>query len=1232
MKINRSLRIVFLIVFVLAGITFGLSRISEVRISAKSVDKPVNFSLEPVQDFWEMPDVDLGIFEIGDKAPTTELMPAAGIDVSDGTRKSIKPPPRTPIFTADPNYQPEACGAPVVNVSATVGNQSESYVVVNPTNPNNVVAFSNVETSNDIFRAYSTDAGTTWTRGTVATGVACCDGQAAFDTFGNLFLIYINGNVNQVNVIMSTNGGVSFGAPITVGSGGVDQPSLAVGNGSLWVDWNIGGNMVARGAPVTGLGMLGAFGAQQTIPTATGSFGGIAVGPGANGGKVIVTYQNPTGGQGPATIFANVDADGLGAGGFGARVTVTSTNVGGFDFIPAQSGRSIDAEAGVVWDSTGGPFNNRIYLVYTDELVNESNDTEINLRTSTDDGVTWSAPVRVNDDITTRSQFLPYIALDRSSGTVAVGFHDARNDTGVPGVGGTNAIPNDDSEYYATYSTNGGVTWAPNVRLSGGFSNAAAAGSGVDYGDFVGQDAYGGKFFAVWADNSNCDGTNANGTLSNFDLYMGKLTIPGLGTPTPTSTSTATATGTQTPTATSTATATATPTATATCATNYTTSTQAGTITAATTNTGSACDDCLTTIPIGFSVNLYGTPYSTVQADSNGVLVFTTGASTFTNTCLPGTPYTDAIFPHWDDQRTDANTGCASFPGGVCGIFTAVSGSAPNRVFTIEWRTVYFASTTTTANYEVLLHEGSSNFEIVYGTLAGGGTSATTGVQKGTGTQFTQFSCNTALANNTRINYTLGTCGTPSATPTSTGTSTATATATGTATATATLTPTHTPTNTPTATATSTPTHTPTNTPTSTSTATATPTATTSGTPTATATAACTPGYTTTTSAGTLVAGTTSTGNACDDCTTPVTIPFPVSLYGTSYTSAMVDSNGVLAFTAATSTFTNTCLPGTPYTDAIFPHWDDQRTDAQTGCASFPGGVCGIFTAVTGSAPNRTFVVEWRTVYFASTTTTANYEVLLHEGSSNFEVVYGTLAGGGTGATAGVQQGMGTQFTQFACNTALANNTQVNYTLGTCGTPTATATNTPTNTPMNTPTATATTTGTPTATCTPLGTPLTLYDQTDNAAMTATSSQNFETAFDNFDDQTADDFVVPAGQIWNVEQVNVGGQYFNGTGPADSVNVFFYPNSGTLPGTTAVCTFNNVAVASGLGTGAFNVVLPASCSLTGGTYWVSVQANMNFTPNGQWGWNDRTVQSNNGAAFAQSGRGLCMFGRQRTGC
>ena len=69
--------------------------------------------------------------------------PAAtdGIDVPDGTRKCIKPKERAlkPIDL----FAPLTCLEPVVNVSATTGNQAESFVNVNPTNTNNLVGTSN---------------------------------------------------------------------------------------------------------------------------------------------------------------------------------------------------------------------------------------------------------------------------------------------------------------------------------------------------------------------------------------------------------------------------------------------------------------------------------------------------------------------------------------------------------------------------------------------------------------------------------------------------------------------------------------------------------------------------------------------------------------------------------------------------------------------------------------------------------------------------------------------------------------------------------------------------------------------------------------------------------------------------------------------------------------------------------------------------------------------------------
>jgi hypothetical protein len=244
-------------------------------------------------------------------------------------------------------------------------------------------------------------------------------------------------------------------------------------------------------------------------------------------------------------------------------------------------------------------------------------------------------------------------------------------------------------------------------------------------------------------------------------------------------------------------------------------------------------------------------------------------------------------------------------------------------------------------------------------------------------------------------------------------------------------------------------------TPTPTRTATRTPTA--SNTPTATA---CVPGqtdYVFAAATATIIAGVTDVGNHCDDCVTTVSLPFPVMLYDQSFsTSISVSSNGPLQFSSAISPFTNACLPNASHNNTIFGYWDDLRTD---------GGGQGIFTTVVGSAPNRTFVVEWRAGYFSGGGT-ANFEVLLHENSPNFETIYGTVTQGNASATTGVQRDTGSRFTQYACNGsggAITSGLRLNWTLAACGTPGPTATNTPPG-----PTATNTPPG-PTATNTPIG-------------------------------------------------------------------------------------------------------------------------------------------------------------------
>ena len=196
---------------------------------------------------------------------------------------------------------PGAATAPTpanVDVSQRVGNESEEAIAVNPTNPNNIVIFTNVGHAEagltaGMFLAVSFDAGTTWTKRLIALGTSdnlgdsCCDPSLSFDQYGNLFMTYLYQTENTVPVALSTNGGLTFnvitkivappkGTPAKAAGDGrglfrfVDQPTITTGHGEVWVAFNAGGPMFATGASVTGLGQVGSNRAGVTRRRAAG--------------------------------------------------------------------------------------------------------------------------------------------------------------------------------------------------------------------------------------------------------------------------------------------------------------------------------------------------------------------------------------------------------------------------------------------------------------------------------------------------------------------------------------------------------------------------------------------------------------------------------------------------------------------------------------------------------------------------------------------------------------------------------------------------------------------------------------------------------------------------------------------------------------------------------------------------------------------------------------------------
>ena len=141
---------------------------------------------------------------------------------------------------------------------------------------------------------------------------------------------------------------------------------------------------------------------------------------------------------------------------------------------------------------------------------------------------------------------------------------------------------------------------------------------------------------------------------------------------------------------------------------------------------------------------------------------------------------------------------------------------------------------------------------------------------------------------------------------------------------------------------------------------------------------------------GSIVPGTVDIGNHCDDCSTPIALPFPVSIYGQTFTSAAAGSNGHLTFGTISNAFNPSCIPNSPANYTLAPYWTDQCTG---DCLNVVCTGCGIFTSTTGVAPNRIFNIEWRTAYYNSggSGVRLNYEVRLFEGKTNIDVIYGTV-------------------------------------------------------------------------------------------------------------------------------------------------------------------------------------------------------------------------------------------------
>ena len=222
-----------------------------------------------------------------------------------------------------------------------------------------------------------------------------------------------------------------------------------------------------------------------------------------------------------------------------------------------------------------------------------------------------------------------------------------------------------------------------------------------------------------------------------------------------------------------------------------------------------------------------------------------------------------------------------------------------------------------------------------------------------------------------------------------------------------------------------------------------------------------------------------------------ITLPFSFTFYGTPYDTIRVGTNGSIGPSISAS-FVGAC-PSTSSPRRIQPFAGDLIMD-----------VGDVYTGVSGTAPNRVFVIEWRNARLLSATccTTpagrGTFAALLFEGTNDIVVQYLDMSGhfrAGTFGFVGISDNVLATGHSWVCNSqsiASPNLANVDFTgSGVAiqfeapeGIPTATVTNTPTTTDTETPTVTST----PTLTETPTRTSTSIPTSSNTPSITATGT------------------------------------------------------------------------------------------------------------------------------------------------
>jgi hypothetical protein len=338
----------------------------------------------------------------------------------------------------------------------------EVTICINPKNPARIAAGSNI---NNYF--FSSDTGKTWHSGTLGSKYGVWgDPCIIADTSGNFYYFHLSnptdGNwVDRTVCQKSTDGGISYSSGTYSGLNGkkVQDKHWAVFDpktNGIYVSWTQFDKYQSK-EPNDSSHILftSSFDGAQTWskPVRLDQKGGDCsdddktvegavptVGP---NGEIYVAWAGEKG------IFFDRSLD--------SGKTWLNNDI----FVSDMPGGWVTDIAGLnrcngmpvtCCDISNSPYKGTIYINWADER-NGGKNNDIFISSSTDNGNTWSKPLKVNNDTSGNQQFLPWMAVDPVTGSINIVFYDRRH------------YNDKQTDVYLARSTDGGKTFK-NVKIS----------------------------------------------------------------------------------------------------------------------------------------------------------------------------------------------------------------------------------------------------------------------------------------------------------------------------------------------------------------------------------------------------------------------------------------------------------------------------------------------------------------------------------------------------------------------------------------------------------------------------------------------------------------------------------------------------------------------------------------------------------------------------------------------